>query len=152
MRRVYIYIYVYVTVSLFAKACCFVEGMKREREILFCNIGECCFNKRSDIRFSRIKFFRYLEYLRRIIISSILISIFHCFCFSILFPLRETKEEKDGFISIGGENCRSSLSNERISTLDKSVSRVIRWQRCQLSRPFFWYRSFPSSRFAGRND
>lgn len=75
-----------------------------------------------------------------------------CFCFSILFPLRETKEEKDGFISIGGENCRSSLSNERISTLDKSVSRVIRWQRCQLSRPFFWYRSFPSSRFAGRND
>lgn len=96
----YIYIYVYVTVSLFVKACCFVEGMKREREILFCNIGECCFNERFDIRFSRIKFFRYLEYLRRITISSILISIFHCFCFSILFPLRETKEEKDGFISM----------------------------------------------------
>lgn len=150
MRRVYIYVYVYVTISLFAKACCFVEGMKREREILFCNIGECCFNERFDIRFSRIKFFRYLEYLRRIIISSIL--IFHCFCFSILFPLRETKEENDGFISIGGENCCSSLSNERISILDKSVSRVIRWQRCQLSCPFFWYRSFPSSRFAGRND
>lgn len=87
----YIYIYVYVTVSLFAKACCFVEGMKREREILFCNIGECCFNERFDIRFSRIKFFRYLEYLRRIIISSILISIFHCFCFSILFARRKKR-------------------------------------------------------------
>lgn len=145
----YIYIYVYVTVSLFVKACCFVEGMKREREILFCNIGECCFNKRFDIRFSRIKFFRYLEYLRRIIISSIFIFLAFVFQSYSLFARRK-KRRMDLYRSV--EKIVAPLSNERISTLDKSVSRVIRWQRCQLSRPFFWYRSFPSSRFAGRND